>query len=61
MNPIQGGTYGCYQQGRNERRGSVLSDQIKSLDWTVGNIEYIEAAKKEVIEEVIGRLKVLIT
>lgn len=42
-------------------QGCVLSDQVKSLDWTVRNIEYMEAAKKEVIEEVIGKIKVLIT
>ena len=40
--------------------GVVLSDQIKSLDWGKRNIEYITRAKREEIEEVIAKIKVLI-
>jgi len=40
--------------------GCVLSDQIKSLDWTERNIEYIEESKKEIIEEIIEKIELMI-
>jgi len=40
--------------------GCVLSDQVKSLDWTERNIEFIEDCSKEIIEEVIDKIKLLI-
>ena len=40
--------------------GVVLSDQIKNLDWEKRNIEFITKAKKEELEEVIDKLKILI-
>lgn len=41
-------------------KGCVLSDQIKSLDWTVRNIEFIEKIKNEKLEEVINTVLLLI-
>jgi len=40
--------------------GSVLSDQIKSLDWKVRNIEFIEKIENDLIEEVLLKFKTLI-
>lgn len=40
--------------------GSVLSDQIKSLDWKVRNIEFIEKIDNELLEEVLLKFKTLI-
>lgn len=40
--------------------GSILSDQIKSLDWRIRNIEFIESIKEELLDEVIEKLKVII-
>jgi len=40
--------------------GSVLSDQIKSLDWRVRKIEFIEKIKNEFFEEVLIKFKTLI-
>lgn len=40
--------------------GCVLSDQIKSLDWNKRNIEFIETSKKEILEEVIEKIDLLI-
>jgi mRNA interferase MazF len=40
--------------------GVVLSDQIKSLDWTKRNIEYITRAADEEINEITNKLNVLI-
>jgi len=40
--------------------GSILSDQIKSLDWTERNIEYIESISKDKVEDVISNIKVII-
>jgi mRNA interferase MazF len=41
-------------------KGCVLSDQIKSLDWKIRNIEYIEKVKDEILDEVIEKIKVII-
>jgi mRNA interferase MazF len=40
--------------------GVVLSDQIKSLDWTKRNIEYIIKATEEELNEVIEKINILI-
>ena len=44
----------------NKINGSILSDQIKSLDWTERNVEFIEKAEDQFMEEVIERVLVLI-
>ena len=41
-------------------KGVVLSDQIKSFDWTTRKIEFIAKEKPEKIEEIINKLSVLI-
>jgi mRNA interferase MazF len=40
--------------------GVVLSDQVKSLDWTKRSIEFIARATDEEINETINKLNVLI-
>ena len=40
--------------------GSVLSDQIKSLDWTMRNTEFIEKIDEKGLEEVILKIDLLI-
>ncbi len=40
--------------------GVVIADQVKSLDWKVRKAEFIEKAKKEITEEVIEKLTLLI-
>ena len=40
--------------------GVVLSDQIKSLDWTSRNVEYISKVSDTELDEVLNKLKVLI-
>jgi mRNA interferase MazF len=40
--------------------GSILSDQVKSLDWTVRNAEFIEKIDEEIMNEAITNIKVLI-
>jgi mRNA interferase MazF len=46
---------------KNEKiSGVVLSDQIKSLDWTKRNIEYIIKATEEEIKEVVEKINILI-
>lgn len=41
-------------------QGAVLSDQIKSLDWTERNIEFIEKIDAAKLEEVIEKIEVII-
>ena len=41
-------------------KGSVLSDQIKSLDWRERNIEFIEKIGDKKMEEVIAKIEVII-
>jgi mRNA interferase MazF len=40
--------------------GVVLSDQIKSLDWTTREIEFITKEKNEKIYEIIDKINVLL-
>lgn len=40
--------------------GCILSDQIKSLDWTVRNIEFIEKIDEEKVSDVISNILLLI-
>ncbi len=40
--------------------GSALSDQVKSLDWKVRNIEFIEKIKDELFDEVLIKFQKLI-
>lgn len=40
--------------------GCVLSDQIKSLDWKVRKVEYIEKIEADKLEEVIENIKIMI-
>jgi len=40
--------------------GAILSDQIKSLDWTVRSIEFIEKLDPTVLNQVLERIEVLI-
>ena len=39
--------------------GCVLSDQVKSLDWTVRNVEYIEKLNEERLNDVISNIVIL--
>ncbi|QPJ64285.1 MAG: endoribonuclease MazF [Candidatus Nitrohelix vancouverensis] len=42
------------------KAGCVLVDQIKSVDWRVRQAKYKSKAPKKVMEEVLGKLGVLI-
>lgn len=39
--------------------GCVLSDQVKSLDWSVRNIEYVEKLEQEKLDDVITNIVIL--
>jgi len=41
-------------------KGAVLSDQIKSLDWKVRNIEFIEKINEKDLEEVVEKIEAII-
>jgi mRNA interferase MazF len=40
--------------------GCVLSDQVKSLDWTERNLEFIEKIEKDKLEDVINTILLII-
>jgi mRNA interferase MazF len=40
--------------------GVILSDQVKSLDWRVRNVEFITQLPENVINEVLKKIKSLI-
>ncbi len=44
----------------NKISGCVLSDQVKSLDWTQRNIEFIEKSSNTIIDDVLNKILVLI-
>lgn len=41
--------------------GVVLSDQIKSFDWKARQVEFIEKAPIELMEEVLAKVETLLT
>lgn len=41
-------------------RGTILSDQIKSLDWQASKAKFIAKAPLEVITDVIAKIKTII-
>jgi mRNA interferase MazF len=43
-----------------EIKGSILSDQVKSLDWKERNIEFIEKIEDKKMDEVIEKIIVII-
>ena len=45
--------------GSKKINGVVLSDQIKSLDWTTREIEFITKEKIEKVNEIIDKISVL--
>lgn len=44
----------------NRTKGCVLSDQVKSLDWSGRKVEFIEKCEKTVIDEIVAKLELLI-
>lgn len=40
--------------------GVILSDHIKNLDWKVRNARYIEKVPRELIQEVSGKISLLL-
>ena len=47
-------------QNSKNINGVIISDQVKSLDWTQRNVEFIEKADAKVFEEVREKLSLLI-
>ena len=45
---------------KSKASGTILSDQIKSLDWRVRNSKKIERVPDEVIQEVLAKIESLI-
>ena len=45
---------------KSKASGTILSDQIKSLDWRVRNAKKIERVPDEVIQEVLAKIESLI-
>jgi mRNA interferase MazF len=44
-----------------EFSGAILSDQIKSLDWRVRQAKRISRAPKDVVSEVLAKIRALLT
>ena len=40
--------------------GVIIADQVKSLDWKIRNIEFIEKVKEPELEEVLEKIRVLL-
>ncbi|PKN68583.1 MAG: mRNA-degrading endonuclease [Chloroflexi bacterium HGW-Chloroflexi-5] len=45
---------------KNKIDGVILSDQLKSLDWRERQVKYIASAPKEIMQETIEKLTLLI-
>jgi mRNA interferase MazF len=46
---------------KHKARGAILADQIKSLDWRIRRARRIARAPKDVLEEVLAKIQVLIS
>ena len=42
-------------------RGVVLADQVRSLDWRARRLTFAAAAPRQVVAEVLGKLRVLVS
>ena len=40
--------------------GCILSDQVKNLDWSQGNCDFIEKATEDEINSVVDNIKLMI-
>ena len=56
---VKGYPFEVVVEGKNIN-GCVLSDQVKSLDWSVRNVEFIEKLHIDSLKDVVARVKVLI-
>ncbi len=56
---VKGYPFEVHVQG-GKIAGSVLCDQVKSLDWTVRNTEFIETLDDARLIEVLEKIKTLI-
>jgi len=45
---------------KNEIRGVILADQMKSLDWLKRNIQFITKVSPDVVNSVIGKFNALL-
>lgn len=45
---------------RAKTRGVILADHVKSLDWRARRIKFVEKAYPDTVNEVLGKLKVLL-
>ncbi|MEH2064299.1 MAG: type II toxin-antitoxin system PemK/MazF family toxin [Nostoc sp.] len=43
-----------------QTKGSVLADQIKTLDWKARKVKFVESVSQDLIEEVQAKLETLI-
>jgi mRNA interferase MazF len=41
-------------------QGVILADQIKCLDWTVCNVQFVETVPESLVEEVQAKIEPLI-
>ena len=57
---IKGYPFEVPLQATEKITGVVISDQVKSLDWTQRNVEFVEKADSKVFGEVIEKLSLLI-
>ena len=59
-NKVKGYPFEVNLPKKNEASGTILSDQIKSLDWRVRKARKIARAPKAVVQEVLAKIESLI-
>lgn len=60
-NRIKGYPFEVRLPDRCEVLGVVLSDQVKSLDWRARKAEIVCSVSDEIVSEVLGKLRILLT
>ena len=58
---VKGYPFEVFLSGGKFISGTVLADQIRSLDWIERNTEFIEKAEDNVLSAVVDKVKILIS
>lgn len=60
-NSIKGLSFEVPLNQETKTTGVILVDQIKSLDWKIRKIKFVEKVSTSIMEEVLAKLEPLVT
>jgi mRNA interferase MazF len=60
-NAIKGLSFEVLLTEKMQTTGVILTDHLKSLDWRARKVKFVEKAPDQIIEEVLAKLKTLVS